>query len=84
MGFLYSWACLIPYRSDFQIALDMNLLPSELRWQDWKKLATEVLSNNIHEAVHPRFLRAELRLARLDTLHRLTQVPRFEPYLRHN
>lgn len=84
-GFLYSWICLISYRSDFKIALNHNLLPAELKeshWQDWRKLASEVLLIDKRKLVHPRFLRAELRLARLDTIHRFTQIPPFKPYFR--
>ncbi|KAJ5618523.1 hypothetical protein N7528_006634 [Penicillium herquei] len=87
MGFLYSYVCLISYESDFSIASEKYLLPRQLiksksGWEDWKRLVQEVLSNDDRKTVHPRFLRAELRLARLDTIHRLTQMPPFEPYLR--
>ncbi|KAL6228939.1 hypothetical protein BDW75DRAFT_250359 [Aspergillus navahoensis] len=88
MGFLYSYICLISYERDFNIDSDMGLLPRRLiespsSWEGWKKLASEVLSRDDRKLIHPRFLRAELRLARLDTLHRWTQMPPFEPYLRH-
>ncbi|KAJ6008549.1 hypothetical protein N7540_012525 [Penicillium herquei] len=63
--------------------LPRHLVKSKTGWEDWKRLVHEVLSNNDRTIVHPRFLRAELRLARLDTIHRLTQLPPFEPYLRH-
>ncbi|CAP71858.1 uncharacterized protein PODANS_6_7960 [Podospora anserina S mat+] len=51
-------------------------------------LAREVLQ--VHErdpdVVHPRFLRAELRLSRINTIHRFTRLPPFHPYVRdwHN
>lgn len=83
--FLYSWVCLISYWSDFKIALENNLLPSEpsvSSWQSWRNLASEIF-NDIEKIVHPRFLRAELRLARLDTIHRQAITPPFEPCLRH-
>ncbi|KAL5358355.1 hypothetical protein BJX96DRAFT_146391 [Aspergillus floccosus] len=88
MGFLYSYICLVSYESDFNIASEKGLLPRRLiespsGWECWKKLASEVLSRHDRKLIHPRFLRAELRLARLDTLHRWTQMPPFEPYLRH-
>ena len=37
-------------------------------------------------AVHPRFLRAELRLSPINTISRLTSLPLFNPYVRgrHN
>ncbi|KAI9037822.1 uncharacterized protein KD926_011611 [Aspergillus affinis] len=87
MGFLYSYICLISYESDFNIASEKYLLPRQLSrsqsgWENWKNITSEVLSNFDRNKVH-RFLRAELRLARLDILHRMTQMPPFEPYLRH-
>lgn len=85
-GFLYSYICLISHESDFKVALENHLLPSELSmpsWKKWKQLSREVLSTTNKETVHPRFRRAELRLARLNTLSQLTQTPLFEPYLRH-
>ena len=87
MGFLYSYACLISYESDFLIAIDKNLLPrqsdgSALRWEDWKQFVSEILDCRKKYDVHPRFHRAELRLGRLDTIHRWTQFPPFEPYVR--
>ncbi|KAK4656872.1 hypothetical protein QC762_0040050 [Podospora pseudocomata] len=38
------------------------------------------------DLVHPRFLRAELRLSRINTIHRFTRLPPFHPYVRgrHN
>jgi hypothetical protein len=51
-------------------------------------LARELL--RMHERdpnmTHPRFLRAELRLSRINTIHRFTRLPCFDPYLRsrHN
>ncbi|OQE21744.1 hypothetical protein PENSTE_c011G10310 [Penicillium steckii] len=67
------------------MALENNLLPCELNessWKSWRKMDNEILSNDIEKMVHPRFLRAELRLARLDTIHRLLVTPPFYPYLR--
>lgn len=87
MGFLNSYIHLISYQSDFRIAKDNHLLPEELNdtiWKDWRKFASEVFSHRDRKTVHPRFLRAELRLSRLNTLHCLTQMPPFEPYLRHH
>lgn len=85
MGFLYSYVSLISHESDYSIALESHLLPSELSvtsWQDWKKFTREVIAFCNDETVHPRFLRAELRLSRLNNLCRFTQAPLFEPYLR--
>ncbi|KAL6231122.1 hypothetical protein BDW75DRAFT_248106 [Aspergillus navahoensis] len=73
MGFLYTYGL-----------LPRQLSESSFGWQGWKRLVSEVLSHDDSRVVHPRFLRAELRLSRLDTIHRLTQLPPFEPYLRHH
>ncbi|KAK4652644.1 hypothetical protein QC762_0075270 [Podospora pseudocomata] len=93
LGFLYTYVCLISSESDFHIANETRLLPrneddSPIKWADWKALARELLQ--VHErnpdVVHPRFLRAELRLSRINTIHRFTRLPPFHPYVRgrHN
>jgi hypothetical protein len=87
MGFLYTYACLISYESDFRIANENNLLPcrsngSTFSWEDWKKFVSEILAHYNKDDIHPRFHRAELRLARLNTIHRFTQLPLLEPYFR--
>lgn len=93
LGFLYTYACLISSESDFHIANETRLLPrdeddSPIKWADWKALVRELLK--VHErnpdVVHPRFLRAELRLSRINTIHRFTRLPPFYPYVRgwHN
>jgi hypothetical protein len=87
MGFLYTYACLISYESDFRIANENNLLPcrsdgSTISWEDWKKLVSEIIAHHNEEDIHPRFHRAELRLARVNIIHRFTQLPLLEPYIR--
>lgn len=89
LGFLYSYACLISSETDFQLANEKGLLPyreddKPIQWTDWKKLARELLHmRELHPSIlHPRFLQGELRLSRINTIHRLTTVPRFDPYLR--
>ncbi|KAK4663288.1 hypothetical protein QC763_607260 [Podospora pseudopauciseta] len=93
LGFLYTYACLVSSGSDFYIANEKHLLPyreddKPLEWADWKILARELLQMYEREldVVHPRFLRAELRLSRINIIHRLTSLPLFNPYLRgrHN
>ena len=69
------------------IAVDKHLMPQRSdgsipRWEDWKKLVSEILPHINQCNIHPRFHRAELRLARLDTIHRFTQLPPFGPYMR--
>ncbi|KAK4182092.1 hypothetical protein QBC35DRAFT_209089, partial [Podospora australis] len=93
LGFLYTYACLVSSESDFYVANEKRLFPCKeddkpLEWADWKILARELLQLYEREpdVVHPRFLRAELRLSRINTIHRLTSLPLFNPYLRgrHN
>ncbi|KAK4105163.1 hypothetical protein N658DRAFT_482717 [Parathielavia hyrcaniae] len=55
-----------------------------LSWTAWKTLARELLrlrEEQQHRIIHPRFRRAELRLSRLNTIHRLATLPRADPYL---
>ncbi|KAH6845749.1 hypothetical protein B0I37DRAFT_191642 [Chaetomium sp. MPI-CAGE-AT-0009] len=89
LGFLYTYACLISSESDFHFANEKRLLPrmeddKPIEWANWKTLAREVL--RVYErdpgVVHPRFLRAELRLSRINTISRFTSLPHFNPYLR--
>jgi hypothetical protein len=89
LGFLYTYACLISSESDFHIAKKTRLLPrnedgAPIQGADWKSLARGLL--RMHErdpdVAHPRFLRAELRLSRINIIHRFTRLPPFHPYLR--
>ncbi|KAF1365073.1 hypothetical protein EJ07DRAFT_162034 [Lizonia empirigonia] len=93
LGFLYTYACLISSESDFHIANEKRLLPCRgddkpINWADWKVLVRELLRTHKRDPhmMHRRFLRAELRLSRINTIHRFTHLPRFDPYLRsrHN
>ncbi|KAK8863180.1 hypothetical protein PGQ11_009415 [Apiospora arundinis] len=86
LGFLYTYACLVCSESDFFVANKNRLLPRQangltIEWEKWKKLAREVIKNHDPEKVHPRFQRAELRLSRINTIHRFTRLPPFNPYL---
>ncbi|KAH8902933.1 hypothetical protein BR93DRAFT_987608, partial [Coniochaeta sp. PMI_546] len=88
LGFLYTYSCLIASETDFHIANEKRLLPRKeddtpIDWADWKSLARELLRLHEHSphTIHPRFLRAELRLCRINTIHRLTRFPHFDPYI---
>lgn len=89
LGFLYTYSCLVASESDFYVANEKRLLPRKkddmpIDWSGWKLLARELL--RIHgrdpHVIHPRFLRAELRLSRINTIHRFTSLPRFDSYIR--
>ncbi|KAL8303426.1 hypothetical protein RB600_007057 [Gaeumannomyces tritici] len=91
LGFLYTYACLISSETDFFVANEKRLLPrkaddSTIEWAAWKKLARELLESHDPDNIHPRFLRAELRMPRINTIHRFTRLSSFDPYLhgRHN
>jgi hypothetical protein len=93
LGFLYTYACLVSSESDFNVAQEKCLLPCRgdgepIRWADWKTLARELLRLGEPDSnmMHARFLRAELRLSRINSINRFTRFWRFEPYLRsrHN
>ncbi|KAK3944509.1 hypothetical protein QBC46DRAFT_165860 [Diplogelasinospora grovesii] len=87
LGFLFTYACLISCESDFAIALEKHLFPrrtdgSDPRWQNWKRFVREIIDAYKKEDVHERFHRGELRLSRLNTIHRFTRWPLFDPYFR--
>ncbi len=93
LGFLYTYACLISSESDFHVANEKRLLPCKdkdtpIEWAVWKTLARELLRRHERDpdVVHPRFLRAELHLSRINTINRFICLPLFNPYLRswHN
>lgn len=86
LGFLYTYVCLISSETDFFLANEKRLLPrkamdSTMEWSEWKTTARELLREHRPENVHPRFLRAELRLSWIDWINRFTRSPSFE-YLR--
>ena len=47
-GFLYSYAGLIPYESDFYMAQEALLLPKELSWDSWRTLMQQMLEKDWH------------------------------------
>jgi hypothetical protein len=85
-GFLYTYACLISSENDFVIANEKRLLPripsndSPIKWDSWKAIIREVLASYDPGSVHQRFLRSELRLSRINHIHRLSRWPPFKPY----
>lgn len=87
LGFLYSYACLISSETDFSLANEKFLLPQKttglaMEWEEWKTIARAILNAHEPDNVHLRFLRAELRLSRINTINRLTRFPPFQSYLR--
>ncbi|ETS77439.1 hypothetical protein PFICI_11313 [Pestalotiopsis fici W106-1] len=73
-GFLFSYAALISYESDFRIAQEKNLIPPEVSWLAWRAFVRELKTEGIYGRVDPRFLYGELRLGRLSKIHRLSHL----------
>ncbi|EJP68435.1 uncharacterized protein BBA_02437 [Beauveria bassiana ARSEF 2860] len=83
LGLLYSYACLIADRTDFELALEEGLLPKFLdqpSWSRWRALATEILGSQITSEMHPRFKHGELRLGRLNWIYLFRDMPKFKLY----
>ncbi|KAK5988806.1 hypothetical protein PT974_10298 [Cladobotryum mycophilum] len=84
-GLLYSYACLVSSETDFHVAKDHVLLPrgadnTAISWQKWKIAVREILQSHNPDLMHTRFLRGELRLSRINTMHRLMRLSPFAAY----
>lgn len=75
LGFLYSYAALVAYESDFEIARDRSLLPKELTWAQWQAVVNELRLETIHARVDQRFHHGELRLGRLTKIYYFMETP---------
>lgn len=75
LGFLFSYAALIRHESDFLLAKEKHLLPEVIEWPDWISFVKELGTEHIYPDIDPRFYHGELRLSRLNKLHRLSQTP---------
>lgn len=71
LGFLVSYTALIAHESDFCIAQENHLIPTEVTWPKWRTLVRELLtsSSNIQAEVADRFIYGELRLNRLNLIY---------------
>lgn len=78
-GFLFSWTALIAHESDWRIAHDKGLIPSDLLWYQWKSFVRDFLDpairppSAIYEAINRRFHYGELRLGRLNKIYRFSR-----------
>lgn len=74
-GLVLSYACLVDYQSDLQIAKEVNLLPEDVDWASSTAFLTDFLteidSHTLHQ-VDRRYQYGELRLTRLNLLYRIT------------
>ena len=73
-GLLLSYAWLVRYRSDLDIAKEHGLLPKEIEWAGWVTFLDVFLDNinlNTLSDVSQRYKYGELRLSRLNVIYRL-------------
>ncbi|KAH9869851.1 hypothetical protein J1614_006771 [Plenodomus biglobosus] len=73
-GLLLSYAWLVCYKSDLNIAKDNGLLPKDIEWHDWIKFLNTFLDNIdliSLSNVSKRYKYGELRLSRLNTIYRV-------------
>ncbi|OAQ58425.1 subtilisin-like serine protease [Pochonia chlamydosporia 170] len=75
LGFLFSYAALISHESDFLIAKDKRLLPTEVRWPSWRVFVEELHTEYIYPSIDSRFYYGELRLSRLNKIYYLWWTP---------
>lgn len=75
-GFILSYAWLVCHQSDFKIAMECGLLPSQLQWAQWTEFIDDFLSNVDHVdhetfgQVNKRYRYGELRLGKLNHIYR--------------
>ncbi|KAH6649317.1 hypothetical protein F5144DRAFT_500355 [Chaetomium tenue] len=84
MGFLLSYVALIAHESDFRIAAEKGLIPSQVTWPCWRKFVREVLhksQENMWSEVAERFIYGELRLNRLNLIEVVLRGPFSRGYL---
>ena len=72
LGFLLSYTSLISYEIDLRIAKEAGLVPEELTWGDWRRMAEELLTRENLFNINKRYVYGELRLTRLNKVYRYT------------
>jgi len=72
-GYLYSYTHLIRYYSDYRIAKEKGLLRDDISWQAWQsfRLSLDSFFEQHPEYIHTRYHYGDLRLSRLNFVHRL-------------
>jgi hypothetical protein len=84
-GFLLSYVWLLCHPSDLRIALETGLVSSQINWEGWTTFVDTFLSNVDYEAldmVNKRYQYGELRLTRLNTIYRVTNIFKPEHFMR--
>lgn len=70
-GFLLSYARLIEYPSDLDLAQDLGLINKSIYWSSWRQYRADVLHHLAGRNIHDRYEYGELRLSRLNQIYRL-------------
>lgn len=71
------------HESDFLIAKERHLLPTELQWSQWRAIVDQLDTSHIYARIDPRFFHGELRLSRLNKIYRFAQFMSFRGYMTH-
>jgi hypothetical protein len=70
-GFLLSYAHLIEYPSDLEIAKTYSLVNKGITWKKWQAFRISILHHLTDRDIHDRYEYGELRLGRLNQIYRM-------------
>ena len=70
LGFLLSYVSLIEHESDYRIAIENHLLPTEVTWPQWVNIVDQLVHNPHPTLINKRYIYGELRLGRLNLIYR--------------
>lgn len=70
-GFLLSYAHLVEYPSDLDIAQALGLINRSISWSYWRYFRDDVLHHLAGRDIHDRYEYGELRLSRLNQIYRM-------------
>jgi hypothetical protein len=74
-GFMLSYVWLVSWESDFRIAQELKLMPTDLSWEVWTDFVHSFTDNIDTQSLHQvarRYQYGELRLSRLNRIYRYT------------
>ena len=70
-GFLLSYARLIEYPSDLDLAQALGLVNRSISWPSWRHFRVDVMHHLVGRDIHDRYEYGELRLSRLNQIYRM-------------
>jgi hypothetical protein len=70
-GFLLSYARLVEYPSDLDLAQALGLINRSISWSSWRNFRADVLHHLAGRDIHDRYEYGELRLSRLNQIYRM-------------